>query len=59
MASTEIYTIRKKDGRLEHYADVPRAMTGALHIWQAIEEKYLPSLPLDDYQRKLGSATPV
>lgn len=54
MASTEIYTIRKKDGRLEHYADVPGAMSGALRIWHAIEEKYLPSLPLDDFQRRLG-----
>ena len=54
MAATEIYTIRKKDGRFMLYDEAWGAFRGAMLIWKTLEERYLPSLPLEDYMRKLG-----
>lgn len=42
MASTEIYVIRK-DRSADLYDSVPKAMGGALLMWQNLEKKYLPS----------------
>lgn len=54
MACTEVYTIRKKDARFVFYSEIPFAFTGAPLIWQTMEEKYLPSLFLDDDHRRAG-----
>lgn len=54
MARTEIYTIRKKDCRMEHFRDVAQAGAGAMLIWDVLEKRYLPSLPLEDWMKGLG-----
>ena len=47
MARTEIYIIRKdKTIDCRPFASIPCDFQGAWHIWEQIEQKYLPSVPL-------------
>lgn len=50
MSQTELYTIRKRDGRLQSCGDANNAWRGAMCIWETLERKYLPSLPLTEYE---------
>lgn len=54
MARTEIYTISKKNKRIKFYKDVPRASLGAMTIWQTLEKEYLPTLPIDLEDLRMG-----
>ena len=42
MSTTDIYGFRKSDHLAELCASIPNAWSGAMAIWAAIEEKYLP-----------------
>lgn len=42
MSSTDIYGFRKTDNCAELCASIPNAWRGAMAIWSALEEKYLP-----------------
>lgn len=42
MSTTDIYGFRKSDHLAELCTSIPNAWSGAMSIWAAIEEKYLP-----------------
>ena len=42
MSTTDIYGFRKSDHLAELCTSIPNAWSGAMAIWAAIEEKYLP-----------------
>lgn len=55
MSRTELYTIRRRDGRLQSCGDANNAWRGAMIIWHSLEEKYLPSLPLQESDKMMGN----
>ena len=57
MAKTEIYIIRKdKTIDMSPYASIPNARKGAWHIWEEIEKKYLPSVPITEENKYFFSS---
>ncbi len=49
MSYTEIY-IFGEDGAASFYWEVDNAFRGAMAVWMQIEKKYLPSLPVPDWE---------
>ena len=52
MSRVEIYKIRTKDKQIVWEGDANNAWLGCMHIWQSLEEKYLPSLPPFSWESK-------
>lgn len=53
MSWSEVYSFTK-DGYANFYGEVQNANRGCMAVWQILEKKYLPSLPIPSYWGSIG-----